>query len=83
MTSSATVSPPSVATVQPAFGVWVTITSPGPSGTGVPSTVTVAVPAVRRVSARAAASALVIAFATAGVCLPNRRPSALKFGFTE
>ncbi len=81
-TSMPTVSPPSVATVQPDRGVWVTMMSSGPSATGLPSTSRVTLPAERISLASEAGSASLIAAATAGVPLPNRRPRLPKFGLT-
>ena len=47
VTSSATVSPASLATAQPERGVWVTMTSSGARLTGEPSTGTDADPSLR------------------------------------
>ena len=80
--SMATVSPASVATAQPARGVWVTITSSAPTETDEPGTGTGTVPPASTVVARSVAGAAAMAAATAGVCAPNRRPSARKFGLT-
>ena len=82
VTSSATVSPASVATAQPDLGVCVMITSSGCSVTVSPSTTTGAVAAELIWPASHSGSAAVIAAATAGVVLPKRLPSARKFGFT-
>ena len=70
------------ATVQPERGVWVTISSSGPSGTGAPSTMTETFPAERSSAASTAGSAAPMAAATGWVPLPNRCPSDRKFGFT-
>ena len=83
--SIATVSPASVATAQPARGVWVTITSSAPTGTGPsesPSTVTGTVPPASTAVAMSAAGTAAMAAATAGVLAPNRRPRLRKFGLT-
>jgi hypothetical protein len=82
--SIATVSPPSVATAQPARGVCVTITSSGPTSTGSssPGTGTATVPPARTAEATSTAGAAPTAAATACVRAPNRRPRARKFGFT-
>ena len=83
MVSMATVSPASVATAQPARGVWVTITSSGPTETApLSGTGTVTVPPASTAEATSAAGTAAIAAATAGVSRPNRRPSARKFGLT-
>jgi hypothetical protein len=87
--SMATVSPASVATAQPARGVWVTITSSGPTETALPpetapssGTGMVTVPPASTAAATSAAGMAAIAAATTGVSRPNRRPSARKFGLT-
>src|SRR5215831_16671342 len=79
--SRATVSAPPLATAHPDRGVSVTATSSGSISTSAPSTITRAWPA-RSAATNVAGSALVIADATTWVRLPNRLPSARKFGLT-